>query len=31
MQMVMIVNGFTFVTGICERLSGEDPSAVQPF
>ena len=26
-QMVMIVNGFTFATGICERLSGEDPSA----
>ena len=26
-QMVMIVNGFTFATGICERLTGEDPSA----
>src|SRR5262245_16205192 len=26
-QWVMIVNGFTLATGICERLSGEDPSA----
>ena len=25
-QMVMIVNGFTFATGICERLSDEDSS-----